>query len=392
MDPPFIIYKTMSFLNRKHISLAVFTGLMGIAWACGSSDSGSDPVADPLDRKPMLEHWADNIIIPSYNNFEVKLDAMTTAADAFRTNPTTTTLSGFRAAWLNAYTEWQKVEMFEVGPGDKYTIRNFFNIYPADEAGIAEYMANPSANMAVPAAYPRQGFPALDYLINGLAETDEDILEYYTTDANAAQRLAYIKRITDRMNDLLASVLGEWKGAYRETFVSKTGLDISSSTGLMVNTFVLYYERFIRSGKFGIPSGALTSSGGTKHPEKVEAYYKRDLSRTLAETAHQAAINFFNGVNVLNAQEGPSFKSYLDALDAKDGATGTALSAIINAQFSVADAKINTLSDNFYEQVQTNNQAMLDAYAEMQKAVRMLKVDMTSAMSVTITYTDNDGD
>jgi predicted lipoprotein len=382
----------MSFLNRKPIGLAAFIGLMGIAWACGSSDSGTDPVTDPLDRKPMLEHWADNIIIPSYTNFKVKLEAMTAASDAFRANPTTTALSDFRTAWVTAYTEWQKVEMFEVGPGDKYTIRNFFNIYPADEAGIAEYMANPSANMAVPAAYPRQGFPALDYLINGLAEADDDILVYYTTDASATQRIAYIKRITDRMNDLLASVLGEWNGAYRETFVGKTGLDISSSTGLMVNAYALYYERFIRSGKFGIPSGALTSTGGTKHPEKVEAYYKRDISRALAETAHQAAINFFNGVNVQTAVEGPSFKSYLDALNAKDGSTGTALSTIINTQFSVAGAKINTLSADFYAQVQTNNQAMLDTYAELQKAVRMLKVDMTSAMSVTITYTDNDGD
>ena len=35
---------------------------------------------------------------------------------------------------------------------------------------------------------------------------------------------------------------------------------------------------------------------------------------------------------------------------------------------------------------------MIDTYNELQKAVRMLKVDMTSAMSITITYTDNDGD
>ncbi|WP_449437648.1 hypothetical protein [Pedobacter steynii] len=42
--------------------------------------------------------------------------------------------------------------------------------------------------------------------------------------------------------------------------------------------------------------------------------------------------------------------------------------------------------------MKTNNQKMIDVYTEMQKSVRMLKVDMTSAMSITITYTDNDGD
>jgi hypothetical protein len=160
----------------------------------------------------------------------------------------------------------------------------------------------------------------------------------------------------------------------------------------MVNNYVLHYERYIRTGKVGIPSGALTSSGGTKYPEKVEAYYKGDLSATLAKTAHQAAVDFFNGKNVNTGAEGPSFKTYLDALGAKDVTSGTPLSALINTQFTVAKAKLDLLDDSFSDQVQNNNQEMLDAFTEMQKAVRMLKVDMTSAMSITITYTDNDGD
>jgi len=382
----------MSILNKKHFQLASLVCIMVLLGACGGSDNTTDPTTDPLDRKPMLTHWVDNIIVPAYTDFKGKLTTMTTAADAFRANPTTTTLTDFRTAWLNAYVAWEKVELFEVGPGDQYTIRNFFNIYPADEAGIAANIADPSTNLALPASYARQGFPALDYLINGVAQTDDDIVIYYTTDASAAQRLAYIKRLTDRMNELLTNVLSAWQGDYRNTFIGKTGLDIGSSTGLMVNAYALYYERYIRSGKFGIPSGAMTASGGTKYPTKVEGYYKRDISLTLAKAAHQAAIDFFNGVGVSTGQEGPSFKSYLDALDAKDASTGTALSAIIDAQFGVVNTKMNVLSEDFFDQVQNNNQPMLDVYTEMQKVVRMLKVDMTSAMSVTITYTDNDGD
>ena len=42
--------------------------------------------------------------------------------------------------------------------------------------------------------------------------------------------------------------------------------------------------------------------------------------------------------------------------------------------------------------MQTRTAAAQQAFAEMQRAVRLLKVDMTSAMSVTVTYVDNDGD
>lgn len=360
----------------------------------GCSDSKDKPEPGPqeegTDRKAMLTHLADNIIIPSYDTFQARFDVMVSKSNAFAAKPDVATLAEFRTAWMDAYTEWQKVELFDFGPGEKHTIRNFFNIYPASEQGIAANIADPTASLETPDSYPRQGFPALDYLINGIGATDAAIIAQYTTAPNAAARLAYIKRVTDRMDSILDKVTGEWNGAYKETFVTKTGLDIGSSTSLLVNGYVLHYERYLRSGKFGIPSGAMLN--GVPAPEKVEAYYKKDISLTLAKTAHQAYVDFFNGKNVKSDATGPSLKSYLDALGAKDSSTGKSLSELLNTQFEATKAKLNTLKPNLSEEVKTNNQAMKDTYNEMQKAVRMLKVDMTSAMSITITYTDNDGD
>ena len=360
--------------------------------ACGSNGNDPSPADNAKDRQAILIHWADHIVIPSYENFKEVLDLMLVKADAFTTSPDETTLLEFRSAHTNAYLKWQTVELFEFGPADKYTLRNFFNIYPADVAGILSNIDDPSVNLDLPAAYARQGFPALDYLLNGLAENDQDLIGLYTEDADAQKRLAYIERITTRMNELLNKVMSEWNGTYRDTFISKTGLDIGSSTGLVVNAYVLYYERYIRTGKIGIPSGAAIGSTGTPYPEKVEAFYKKDISLDLAKTAHQTAQDFFNGLDVDSGEHGPSLESYLDALGAKDPSTNTLLSAIINEQFEVISTELAQLSPNLYQQIQTDNEEMVDTYAAMQKLVRMLKVDMTSAMSVTITYTDNDGD
>jgi len=376
-------------LRKKQILLLVLTALL---WACGSGGETTDPptpVDEGKDRKVILTHLADNVIIPAYGNFKAKLDLMITKGDAFTAKPDITTLTDFRAAWVEAYTEWQKVELFDFGPAERQTLRNFFNIYPASEKGINDNIADPSANLEVPASFAQQGFPALDYLINGLGSTDATILGFYTTAPDAAKRIAYVKRLTGRMKTLLDKVTTDWT-TYRETFITKTGLDIGSSTSLMVNGFVLHYERFIRSGKFGIPSGAMLN--GVVSPDKVEAFYQKDISKTLAQTAHQAVIDFFNGKNIKTGAEGPSFKTYLVALGAKDSATGQSLAEIINNQFAASKGKMEVLKPNLYEEVKTNNQAMIAVYTEMQKAVRMLKVDMTSAMSITITYTDNDGD
>jgi predicted lipoprotein len=370
----------------------VLVGIVACLWGCGGNGSDPSPADNSKDRQAMLIHWADNIIIPSYDNFKVKFDIMLSESEEFTASPTNESLAAFRSAWVDAYAEWQKVELFEFGPADRYTLRNFFNIYPADVAGIQANILDPAANMEVPNSYPRQGFPALDYLINGVAIGDADIIEYYTTGDDAPERIAYVTRIADRMNTLITNVITEWKGSYKDTFTSNTGLDIGSSTGIVVNAYVLNYERYIRSGKIAIPAGIVAGVPGIAYPDKVEAFHKKDISKLLAKNAEDATARFFNGVNVTTEAEGLSFKSYLDALDAKDPSTGTLLSEIINDQFYAIDSKLNLLSQNFYEEVQNNNQAMKDVYTEMQKAVRMLKVDMTSAMSVTITYTDNDGD
>lgn len=363
-----------------------------ILFACGGNGSEPSPGDNSKDRKLILTHWVDNIIVPSYENFAEVFHAMVEKAELFTASPDQTTLLEFREAWAAAYLEWQRVELLEFGPADQYTLRNFFNIYPADVNGIVTNMNDPSVNLDLTAAYAQQGFPALDYLLNGVASDDAAILAAYTTDADAAKRLAYVDRIVDRMNTLLTSVTTAWNGAYRDTFINKTGLDIGSSFGLVVNAYVLHYERYIRSGKIGIPSGAAVGSTGVPYPERVEAYYQRDISRALAINAHQAAKDFFNGINITTGEEGPSLKSYLDALGAKDPTTGTMLSEIINDQFETISTELNQLLPDLYEQIKTDNTAMVETYAAMQKLVRILKVDMTSAMSVTITYTDNDGD
>jgi predicted lipoprotein len=369
------------------IATLILTGLSG----CGGGDEPAVTDNDK-DRKLVLTHWVDNILIPSYANFKVKFDVLLLKADAFTTSPGNQTLLDFRSSWADAYATWEKVELFEFGPADKYTLRNFFNIYPADINGIAANILDPSVSLDLPAAYARQGFPALDYLLNGVRSDDNAILAFYTTETDSPKRVAYLKRLTSRMNSLLSLVISEWNSTYRDTFISKTGIDIGSSFGQVVNAYVLHYERYIRSGKIGIPSGSTVATGGLVNPDKVEAYYKKDISLTLAKNAHNASLDFFNGKDVNTGVEGLSFKSYLNALEAKDATTNTLLSDIINNQFGVISDRLNSLSENLSQQVQSNNQPVIDTYTAMQKLVRILKVDMTSAMSVTITYTDNDGD
>lgn len=349
------------------------------------------PTGADSDRGIMLTNIADNIVIPAFASFKLKLENMTAKSDAFRANPTVTTLTDFRTAWGQAYIEWQKVAVFDFGPAIDNGLHGFMNIYPTNVTTINANITSGTASLETISSYSAQGFPALDYLINGSAATDVDIVALYTTDAEADKRKAYILQLTNQIKTKFDLVNTAWTGTYRNTFVASTGTGLYSSTSLMVNGVVYYYERYMRSGKFGIPSGIMI--GGNVLPASVEAYYSKEIGKTLAQTAHQAFINFFNGKGVTTGIKGASLKTYLNALGAKDATTQVFLSETINTQFGVVNAKLALLSsEDLSNEISTNNAAMIAIYNEMQLAVRMLKVDMTSATSITITYTDNDGD
>lgn len=369
--------------------ILAFVLLMSSCEDKNKETKGPDSGAGTADREAVLTNIADNIVLPGYESFKVKLDSLTSAFDSFSSQADASSFDTFRESFMLAYIEWQKVQLFNFGPADEFLLVNFMNIYPTDTAQVNQNIINGSANLGALASFDEQGFPALDYMLYGTANSDTEILALYTSDQLAEKRIAYLQLIIDQMNMEFYRVYNTWTTGYRDIFVSNTGTDIGSSFGQVVNGFVQNYEVHIRKGKIATPAGVLT---GIEEPQKVEAFYNKELSGVLAETANDAAFNFFNGIGFLSGQKGASFATYLNSLGAKDSRTGNNLSDMINAQFGLISDALSGMNDNYYQQVTTNNSLMVDTFDKMQTLVRLLKVDLTSAMSISITYADNDGD
>jgi hypothetical protein len=185
------------------------------------------------------------------------------------------------------------------------------------------------------------------------------------------------------MNSLTQEVLSHWKSSYRATFIDSRSNTATSSLNKLVNDFIFYYEKGLRANKIGIPAGIFSSS---PLPNKVEAFYRKDISKELVLVALQAVEDFYNGKHFNSNTTGESFKSYLIYLDRNDIYVST------RDQFNAARLEINNLSNNLSEQVITDNSKMTRAYDELQKAVVLLKVDMLQAFSINIDYVDADGD
>ncbi|MCW2118963.1 imelysin family protein [Flavobacterium sp. 7A] len=355
--------------------------------ACSSSDGETTTSNDGYDRTALLTHWANNIIVPAYTNYQVKLQTLTTDATTFTTTPTEANLVTVRASWLEAYKAFQYVSLYNFGKAEDIYFKERNNTYPADAAGINTNITAGTYNFSLLSQFSKQGLPALDYVLNGLGSTDATIVSFYIG-SNATNYKKYLTDLVVSLKTINDTVLNDWNGGYKATYIANNGNTLTSSVSVTVNDYIKNFEKDVRGGKLGIPSGVFSS--GTTFPEKVEAFYKKDVSGILYTTAIQASQDFFNGKSFNDNTTGPGLKAYLDFV--KSVRSGQNLSDIITAQFATIYSKVGLLNSNFVTQITTDNSKMITAYDATQQNVIYLKLDMMQALKITVDYVDSDGD
>ena len=367
--------------------LLVFT-LLALFTCSESDDNNSSSPSDNFDRQLMLTNWADNIIIPALQDLSSDLSVLVADKDVFITSPDDASLNQLRVSWLEAYKTWQYVEMFNIGKAEEINYGFQMNVYPTNITDIQANINADSYDLSNANNHDAVGFPAVDYMLYGLRESDQEILNAYSIDPNFEGNISYLSDLINQMDALTSTVLEDWTSGYRDVFVNSTTNTATSATNKLTNDFVFYYEKGLRANKFGIPAGVFSS---TPFYDKVEAFYNTEVSKKLSLNALNAVQDFFNGVAYNSTVTGDSFSSYLDYLNTINNADSS-LNSIINNTFNIAQTKIEELDDNLADQVETNNTKMLEAYDALQDAVVLLKVDMIQSMNISIDYVDADGD
>ncbi|MFT6035948.1 MAG: putative lipoprotein [Marivirga sp.] len=373
-------------LNMNRISFLYFFIISSfMLTACDDSKIGEGV---EYDRTAFLENLADNIIIPSFTDFNNKVNDLNTAVLAFETAQSESNLKIVQEALKTAWLSYQYVAYLEVGPSAALFFREEVNIFPSDTIAIsskienADYVFTGASNIDV------KGFPALDYLVNGVGVTSVDRLNFYTDEAEGKLRIDYLIQVTAELKRIANTVQEAWP-AYRETFVTALGTDIGSSTGILVNEFNKQFDLRLKNGKVGIPSGV--KSFERTNPDKVESYYG-GYSKELAMASTQAALMIFKGQHFGGSTDGEGFDDYLNALNAE--VNGQALSITIIDAIQFGFDQIEAVEGDFKSAAQVYNADgdLVEAYNALQAVIPLIKVDMTSEMGVTIAFQDNDGD
>lgn len=366
-------------LHSTFTRLISVLALMIFLAACGNSTSSED--GDSYDRSEMLSNYGNNIIIPAFEDMQSAVQELEAAAEDFENDRSPAGLETLQSALKQARLAWQRVSPFQFGPSESVLLRVSLNTYPVNTEKINNNVSSGDYSFGNIESREAAGLPALGYLLHGLGDTNEEILAMYSADSEAENRMTYLLDNISFIKDLVDTVTNEWQssGDYIGMFLSEdnAGTDVGSSLGMLINNYVLHYERFLRDGKIGIPAGV--RSAGVARPSSTEAYYG-------GYSLELAIANLRQVERIFTGGDGEGLDDHLEALGAED------LADEIQTQFNEAQSSLEQLDDPLSQQIEENNEPVLASFEELQEIITLLKADMTSVLGVTITYQDNDGD
>ena len=376
----------LTFLLLSVLSL-VFT-------SCGRDDDNDpsnpgpgNPVIDlAAARGDFAENVANHIIIPGYEAVVPLSANLVTAVDAFSQSPSEENLLTAQTALKTLWLAWQDVAIFQFGPAESLTLRNALNTYPVDDEKVENNINESDYILGSLDNKDAVGLPAIDYLLNGLAETNAEIVAIYAS-AEASNRTTYLKELTAAIDTKLKAALEGWiasGGNYIAEFTADDalGTDVGSSLGIIVNAIDQHFQRFTRDGKIAIPAGV--RSAGVPRPTATEAFYG-GYSVELLIASLRAYERLYMGIGADDTDR-TGLYDYLEMLDAKE------LADDIQAQFKSTIDQALTLNDPLSKEIEINLDKVLDVFLQMQTLVPLLKSDMASLMGISITNQDNDGD
>lgn len=360
-----------------------------VAFSSCSDDGGE---GSSVRFGDMFENMADNIIQPRYAAFSETVDALYEKADAFQNDPTDYNLSGLKTAFHDSYMSWQTVSAFGFGPADAFDtqLRVNLNSFPANTSQIQDNVANSNYNMDLPVNIEAKGYPALDFMLYGWAADENQILDSFVSGSTATQQKAYLMAVVTDMKTRVDKVVAAWP-AYRDAFVNSTGSDQNSSLSLTYNAFLVDYEQ-VKRNKLGLPAGFATNFGIAidKDPTAVEGYYSV-MSVALAVKNIQALDAYYHGTTESGAN-GEGYYEKLKEYNAMATVVEGDLADAIDAQFELVESMFSQTTFGLPQLIESDNQQLKPLSDELQKMVPMLKNDMRSYFSVTITASDSDGD
>ncbi|MCA9718105.1 MAG: imelysin family protein [Myxococcales bacterium] len=351
------------------------------ALACQGGEGGTDG-GETVDRSAVFKQLGEQVIEPTLAELPARLEPLRAAAASFCERRDALTLADAQRAWRDARAPWSRAEAFQFGPVAELGVASAIDFWPARPEDIEDALTlHDQLDAAVidTLGATRKGFPVIEYLLFDDPDADPDPLARYPADAAGDLRCQYLEALTVDLHARAAALHGEWTGGYTEGLVTAgAGSEYfpkeQDAVDALVNALVSSLTAAAR-GKLEKPlTGETTSESRFSDNARADLRANLEGVAALYEGAYDGADASTPGLHTLVRFVDP-------ALDER-----------VREQLAKTRAAVDALELPLRVAVVDDPDAALALHAEVDALRLLFKLEVVSALSVTLSLTDNDGD
>ncbi|NUO54873.1 MAG: imelysin family protein [Polyangiaceae bacterium] len=374
----------MLIARRKLVIGVVGLAAGGASFAAVAASCSDDEAPPPSEEGNVLGALAETVIVPTAQAFGTASASLAASLVAFNAGPTTATLVAARQAWRDARGAWMRSRAFAFGPTEEHD--GNIDWTPTKPANIDMTIASKTSFTADDIAAlgtSSKGFLALEYLLFDPMATDDAVLAKLTTAPDAAAKRSYIEALGADLSREAATLQTKWEAFGPEIASAGNGSNVYVHAQTAIDDIVgeLVFQVDV-TGNEGIAAPLGLKTGGTVQPDLEIAR----LSDNTLDDVTNALVGIeniwdgtFNGADDLGIDDLVRKKSasLADDVRAKIAAAKSAVQAVPPPMRTALTSATPSL------------QAAFDAIIALKK---VLAADVVTALGVTLSVNDNDGD
>lgn len=354
--------------------------------SCGDDDENNDAVVEVLDMdvlNPIVNNYADAVVMPTYKALVEKNTALYNAVNALCEAPSDELFAVAAEAWLDAREPWETSEAFLFGPVDALGLDPNMDSWPLDQAGIENILKSGnwgalewSDDSEAEAAQGVRGFHTLEYLLwkDGQPRTVEDA-DYK---ANAASWCNYMKAVANLLKKDAEELYAAWNESYEggDAYVNlfKNHGNSTYQTALacaeeIIDGCITIAEE-VGLAKIGDPYNLYVSGEKEAALYAVESWYSWHSRDDYTNNIYSIRNAYYGTL------DGTVANNSLAAFVKENNA---ALDALVKASIKSAEEAIQAIPQPFRNHINsTEAEEAMDACATLAATLETLKAELRS--------------
>ena len=361
--------------------------LMAVLILSGAVTRGSSQSPDhgPVSKEVLLRQTVENVIRPAYIGLQSACREFEQAAAELSATPSSAALKKAQDTWVAAMVAARRVQAYKVGPlTDRECVSTFYywQILPVR---VEALLASPRAlddSCLDELGATTKGLFALEYLLFERASVSPAEGANATarepgilSGTNTARRCQFVSALARDLGNKAGKLAGDWSDTGEQGASLKFANGGQESVNLLVNQISMDLENIAEEHVNLV----------LQLPNPIARQIHR-IECARSGTSLRALEARLVGLHELyHGGAGLGIDDYLRGLN-------SALETRVEQQFQRAISRLQALGAPLEQAATTNRGSLEAAYQAIRDLELLFKVDLASALGVTITFNSNDGD